>query len=200
MLSPTLMEERGIFVFDPSAVQEISTWFDSLPAAEITRELVCLTAAELAVMRFASYPGSVLPLNKPVLVTHEEALLALLKTDCNPIVCISGADERPLTLNDITAFSSDVAKLAALGLSIEEPPDEIGEIARAVDELERMHRAAPPGRAQVFADSGVLRLQGFLWSVKLSLPRGDLDQAVDDAYEALELSRPVGGTLAATPA
>lgn len=204
MISPQLLEDRGVFVFDPAAQEEIARWFDSLepaPGTELVQELVCLTAAEYASIRFVSYPRPVLPVQKPIQVTHGEALLGLLKTDCNPIVCISDhAEGRPLTLNDVTAFSSDAAKLASLGFSIEEPPTEIGEIARAVDTLEHMHRASPPARAVTFGESGLLRLQGFLWAIKLSLPAGNLEEAMAEAYEAFELSTPVGGARAPVPA
>jgi len=200
--SPKLLSERGLFEFDPAAIFEISQGFQSVEhhASELVEELVALTAAEYALMPLFGFSGSLLPVERPFHVRPSEALLGLLKTNCGLTMCFDRvAEEKRLTLADVTAFSSDVSKLASVDVSIEHPPEEIGDIARAVDVLERAHLESPVVRGRQFGESGLLRLQGFLWAVKLSVPQGNLGQAIDDAFEAFELTRPVGGALSAEP-
>ena len=195
--SPKLLSERGLFEFDPVAVYEISHGFQPVdhPDGPIVEELVALTAAEYALAPLFGLSRPVLPVERPFRVGHGDALLALLKTDCGLTFCLDRlAEVKRLTLADITAFSSDIAKLDAVGVSIEQPPDEIGDIARAVDALESAHRKSPVVRGQRFGTSGFLRLQGFLWAVKLSVPAGNLEQAIGNAYEAFELTSPVWGS------
>jgi hypothetical protein len=161
----------------------------------LLEELVCLTAAEYSLVRWFAYDGSVLPLRQPIQVEHGDALLGFLKTNCNPMFpyCYEQIEgEQRLGLSDVTAFSSDAAKLARLDLPVAPGlEDEIGDLARAVDRLESGHREAPSSRAQALGESGVLRLQGFLWAVKASLPRDELERAVVVAHDAFELTHPV---------
>jgi hypothetical protein len=204
MISPDLLKERGLFVFDDSASSEIAAWFASLgdvPDSGSVEELVCLTAAEYSLIPHFQAAESVLPLQEPIRVGEGEALLGLLKTNCNPIFCLMDLAERRPSLADVTAFSADIAKLVSVGMALDETPEEIGDIARRVDDLERAHRDSPAAGGRRFADSGVLRLQGFLWAVKLSLWRGgDLGEAMGAAYEAFELAEPVGGVVTPVPA
>lgn len=157
------------------------------------QELVCLTAAEFALAPAVVDARPMLPMQEPIAVSEDNARLALMKSNCNPIFCMTSViRERHLTLADVVAYGSDVAKLEAAGLSNHAPPTEIGDVARAVDDLERAHREVPSAVAQAIGTSGVLRVQGFLWAVKLSLSHRDVADAIDDAYEAFELSEPVG--------
>ena len=200
--TPTLLEERGLFAFTPAANDELARFFDDPPVAErsnpMLRELAYLTAAEYALTPVLVEPRDVLPVAEPFAVDADVARVALVKGNCVIIEYHTARvrEEERLTLVDVTAFSGDVSKLETVGLSSYDPPTEIGDVARAVDELERLHREEPSEVARAIAESGVLRLQGFLWAVKLSLPRQDLGEAVADAFDAFELSQPVGGVAA----
>jgi hypothetical protein len=198
--SPDLLRERGLFVFDPPAIGEIATEFERIaavgtPVDPLLEELVCLTAAEYSLSRWVGYRGQVLPLQRPIQVEHHDAVLGFLKANCNPMFpfCFEQIErEGRLTLADITAFSSDAAKLSRM--DVQEAPgleDLIGDVSRAVDRIEAGHRGSPSPRAQALGDSGVLRLQGFLWAVKASLPRGELAQTMAEAHEAFDLTQPV---------
>lgn len=193
----SLLAERGLFAFDGGAHEEISHFFEEggrQPGYEILLHLAFLTAAEFALTPILSYPRAVLPAREPISVDAAAARLALAKANCIVIeYCGERVQAGSLTLPDVSAFGGDIAKLEAVGLSSAEPPTEIGDAARAVDALEHAHRQAPTKFAQELGESGVLRLQGFLWAIKLSLPHRDVAQAVADSYDAFELSRPVGG-------
>ena len=200
--SSRLLEELNLFAIETAAHEEIATYFDSHdePEASVLRDLVILTAAEFALSPILIEPRQILPVSEAIPVSQGWGRMALLKANCVAIEwCVgrSGA-QVPSTWFDVTAFGGDIAKLEAVELSSLEPPREIGEVARAVDRLEHMHRDSPHELVRSVGESGVLRLQGFLWAVKLSLPRGDLATAVADAFEAFELTQPVGGTVAAT--
>lgn len=198
--SPRLLKDYGLFAFDPSAVTEIEHEFGLVNAAgervdPLLEELVCLTAAEYSLVRWLPHHGPVLPLQQPIQVEHGDALLGFLKANCNPMFpyCYEQIEgEERLGLSNVTAFSSDAAKLARLDLPAAPGlEDEIGDLARAVDRLESGHRESPSSRAQALGESGVLRLQGFLWAVKASLPRGEIERAIVVAHEAFELTHPV---------
>jgi hypothetical protein len=202
--TPRLLEEKGLFTFRSSAVDEISSFFEMREptlglSTDDLRELVLLTAAEFALLPvFDQPPASLLPIEEPLPVERLHARLALAKTDCLYIEhCFEAAAMRQLTLPDVTAFSGDVAKLEALGVSSADPPRELRGVADVVDQLERGHREARDSRAQSIGDSGVVRLQGFLWALKLSLgERGlALDQALEESYGVFQLDMPVGGVI-----
>jgi hypothetical protein len=199
-----MLEQKGLFSFRSSALEEISAFSDVREptlglSTDDLRELVCLTAAEFALLPiFAQPPASVLPVEEPLGVERMQARLALAKTNCLYIEwCVEAAATRQLALPDVTAFSGDVAKLEALGVPSQDPPREIGRVAEVVDQLERGHREAQDSRARSIGDSGVLRLQGFLWAIKLSLGQRTLvlQQAVEDSYGVFELDMPVGGVV-----
>jgi hypothetical protein len=189
MNTPDLLAERGLFAFDRLALAELTHGFDELGAGGDTMpELICLSAAELSLGRLFPYQEKLLPLERPLHVHGDDALVAFLKTNCN-ILCMGSEGE--LDLADVTSFSGDVSKLALAGIS--EPPDPadaIGAFARAADELERLHVESPSVRAQALAVSGVLRLQTFLWAVKSAMVEVPLESAIADAFEAFELSQP----------
>jgi hypothetical protein len=207
-LSPTLLEQAGLFTFEGEAQSHLSGFFERItPQVELEaqtqgallQELVHLTAAEYALAPALQAPRPMLPLKEPVRVDQGAALLALAKADCSILWpdCPTGRAQR-LTLASVTAFSGDISKLALVGVSAADPPSGIGDLARAVDDLERLHRRASDQHAQELGASGVLRLQGFLWAVKLSLPEGSLESAVKDAFDAFELTQPASGGLVRT--
>jgi hypothetical protein len=193
--SPDVLRDRGLFVYDESAVDEIEREFDRVEVSGQTvdpllKELVCLTAAEYSLIRWISYPSHLLPVQRPLQVVHADAVLGFLKANCNPMFCfeqIEGGDR--LSLADITAFSSDVVKLGRAEVhAMPDLENVIGDLARAVDEIELRHRESPSPRARALGESGVLRLQGFLWAVKASLPERDLWRVMDEAHDAFDLN------------
>jgi hypothetical protein len=199
MISPTHLAQRGLFAFDDAARETIEHCFAQLgdrAEASVMPELVALTAAEFALEPLIAEPTPILPVPQPIPVSARDAALAVVKANCNPIFCFPEAQGQPFTLPDVAAFGADVAKLAAVGISVIEPSTEIGDIARAVDRLELEHRGSDVTSAQRLGESGVLRLQGFLWAVKLSLPERPVPEAMDAAFEAFELTEPVSGALA----
>jgi hypothetical protein len=84
-----------------------------------------------------------------------------------------------------------VSKLAAVGISPEHPPTEASELRSVVQELEQLHRASPYPLARQVADAGVLQIQGFLWSAKLSLRTLEAGEAVRAAAKEFGLTEPV---------
>jgi hypothetical protein len=197
---PYLLRDRNLFAFDEAAAEEITREFAQVEAQggevdPLLVELVCLTAAEYSLARWMPYQGRLVPLQNPIQVEHRDAVLGFLKADCNPMFpfCFDWHDgDGLLNLADMTAFSSDVAKLARLELRVAPDLDDtIGDLARAVDTLEAGHLESPSPRARALGASGILRLQGFLWAVKASLPRNDLEHSVAAAQEAFELTQPV---------
>lgn len=201
--SPELLSERGLFAFDPYALEEIALGFGEISdfGAEVTpviEELVHLTAAEFALGRLLPLRGALLPLGRPLQVEHRDAVAAFLKTNCNPVFCLTEITHRELEPTDLMAFGSDVSKLRWARADLAEPArtDAIGSLARVVDFLERQHREGPTTRGRDFAGTGILRLQGFLWAVKATLPEANMRESVAAAYDAFELAQPVGGVPA----
>lgn len=191
MNTPDLLAERNLFEFDRLALAELTRGFDELSAGdETTLELICLSAAELSLARLFPYQDKLLPLKRPLHVHADDALAAFLKTNCN-ILCLDS--EARLDIADVTSFSGDISKLTLAGLQeIPEPVDAIAAFAHAADELERLHVRSPSVRAQALANSGVIRLQAFLWAVKSAMVELPLEDAVADGFEAFELSQPHG--------
>jgi hypothetical protein len=186
------LEAARLFRFEPRARRQL---FDFVHVAgPDVRDLTALTAAEFALAPLFAEARPLLPVAQPIPVDGNAAAAAELKADCmNILLCAPPS----LTLVDVTAFSGDVAKLRLAGLSPDSAPTEIGDVARAVDELESRHRDSPSELSRRFGESGILRLQGFLWAVKLSLRTTDLRQAVSDAFEAFELNMPTTGRASA---
>jgi hypothetical protein len=208
---PNLLQERGLFIFAEGARQAIDGCFGDLPPnpswggdyVARLHELNYLAAAEHALTAVVLSPYPVLPVTEPFAVRADDATLALMKTNCQWVEyhLQELAQSQSLRLSDITTFAGDVSKLMQVGIDFEDPPHEIGDIARAVDEIEHAHRQAPYRRARELGQSGVIRLQGFLWAVKLALrATDDLRQPIGDAYEAFELAKPVGGGRLRVPA
>jgi hypothetical protein len=192
-ITPDLLHNRGVFTFEEAALDELSQEFDKLQtsSAEL-RELICLTAAEFSLAKLFPYKQSVLPLRRPLPVRGGDALVGLLKANCG-ILCVEDEplEPGPLGLARVTAFSGDVTKLALVGMTSPPGPTEaISAFVDAVEALERKYRSAPSRRARALADSGVLRLQAFLWSIKTAMAEVPLEDAVDGAYEAFELAQP----------
>lgn len=203
--SASLLEERRLFTFSPGARQVIFASFADLAVhlegnAQFLHELTYLSAAELSLIPIFERPRTVLPVSEALEVSELDARLALAKTNCLYVewVCKRFQIEaRPLSPLDVALFTGDVAKLEAVGLEPREPLSDIGTLADAITTIEHQYREAPTDLARRTGDSGVLRLQGFLWALKLSLSTElSLQQAIDDSYAAFSLDQPVGGSVA----
>ncbi len=205
--SPQLLEERGVFRFEDSVHQAVESFFGELggpsrsdaATALILRELAYLSAAEFSLAPLLIEPKPTLPISEPLVVDAGSAMLALIKTNCISIEwpCLDTSREgRHLNLNDVTAFSGDVRKLEVMGLSSQNPPEEIGALLGAVERLESLHQAASTELAKRVGASGVIRIQGFLWVIKLGLPREPVAELIGNAFEAFELTQPAGAAMA----
>ena len=87
MNTPDLLSARGLFEFDRLAIDELARGSEELGAYDgLMPELVGLTAAELSLARLFPYRGRLLPLDRPLPVLADEALLAFLKTDRKSVV------------------------------------------------------------------------------------------------------------------
>jgi hypothetical protein len=195
--SPDLMQERGLFRCEPDLHNEIANFFfelegsawDRFRAGRVLGELAYLTAAEYALEPLLTDPKPTLPVPEPLAVEARHGRLAVVKANCM-IFCVEFQAEPRFTLPDVTAFSGDVSKLNAVGLESGTSENIVGDLARAVDDLERIHRESSAELARRIGDSGVLRLQGFLWAVKLSLPHVSVADAVETSFEAFQLTQP----------
>jgi hypothetical protein len=193
------LERRDIFRFDPAAnaviddclerLGETERWAEQRgAAAAYLPELIALTAAEYALSPWLTGREGRPVTQAPVTVDGDAAALSVTKCDCTSIYwCRSES----LTLFDVTAFSGDVSKLVTLGVPAADPPAGVGELLRVVHELEQAHLESPVEAARRLAELGVLRVQGFLWTVKLALPQLDVVDAIDRAYSAFELGEAV---------
>jgi hypothetical protein len=196
LMSADVLAERGLFRFDDDAratiddfareMRPVASWHERALTPELTTELLALTAAEYALVPKLERLEQVVPVREPITVRCSAAILSVLKCNCASIEWCA----RSLMLSDITAFSGDISKLSSVEAFGGEMPDAIGDVARAVDRLERAHAEAPAELSQRLAASGILRLQGFLWAMKLVLPQQDIAEAAAGAYEAFELDAP----------
>jgi hypothetical protein len=192
------LDRLGLFQFDSQVIDEIGEFpakIEEEDRVAMLRELTFLTAAEFALEEIIAWPRDALPVHDPIQVDVRAGRLAMAKSNCRSVVWSCFGILQPaarLTMHDVTAFSSDVAKLVQLGISPDEPPDAVSELADAVYKLEDGHMNHPSDYARALGESGVLRLQGFLWAVKLALPGGDMQEATDGAYEVFRLTEPAG--------
>lgn len=199
------LHSRGLFTFADEAVHEIDQFLGQLEpyvpgvepeAYEQAQELLYLTAAEFALMPAVASPPSepLVPIREPIPVGAQWATLAIAKTDC---VCLNypwhtdrGQHGQPVPLWDVTAFSADISKLSTFGVLPEAPPTDPSDLHDVVRKLEAAHRASHNPRVQQIAKAGVLQLQGFLWSTKLSLSNLEAGEAVRAAANEFELTAP----------
>jgi hypothetical protein len=199
--SPELLRAYGLFAFDEPALSALDRFYAELeqlgvavgqdPHGALLPELVSLTAAEYALASAIAAPQTLAPIGEPIPVEEGHVRLSLVKANTNLQFCWPiDPVRRPLTLADITAFSGDLAKLAALGVHEIEPGEgAVQQVRAAVGKLTEAHLGAPSPLAVELATSGVLDRQGFLWAVKLSLPQGDVRGAMREAMKAFELRR-----------
>ncbi len=206
--SALLLQAQQLFKFDTETLREIAASLDALTQfalapVELLQDLVSLTSAEFALLPVFEAPARGRSATRPLNVSPQHARLALAKTNCLYIEWCVGryATERRLSILDVTAFSGDIAKLQSVGVQLFELDTDPTALVRAVNDIERAHREAPVDLARRIGESGALRVQGFLWTLKLSLTLDvSLEAAAEASYSAFELDDALGGSKAGTSA
>jgi hypothetical protein len=199
------LSDRGFFTFNDDVVSPIHQFIEDLEGSlsltlgdvdEWGQALLYLNAAEFALLPALIRPPNqpLVPIREPIPVGREAALLAITKSDC---MCLNWPNHtsriregKPTPLWEVTAFAADVSKLAAVDIAPEDPITDIAQLSDAVGRLERAHSASGNRLAQQVAEAGVLKIQGFLWSVKISLLTMDASEAVRTAANEFEITAP----------
>jgi hypothetical protein len=194
------LESRNLFRFRPEVGQAIEPFveatavaFPNLDPAYLTqvREQTHLAAAEFALIPALAEPGVIKVTVEPVEVDQADAALAVLKWDCQLITgCPQTETFGPA---DLTVFSGDTSKFNVL---IGDWPKLIAdsqELHGFVRALEAAHERHPEPLVNAVAESGVLRLQGLIWRLRLTVAGmpgypGPLEAALDDSRRALDLA------------
>ncbi len=192
------LESRHLFRFDPASgavVDEFVTTAGGTETAtdpaELTRigEFVSLAAAEFALLDAV---GTQTPGTAPVTVSAAQARRGLLKYNCTIILGCRLLDPDHFGANEMTVFSSDASRIETVGMTwdaIRESPDNLHELVRRLDEAHRNH---PSFLVRSVGQSGVVRIQGLLWRMRLTLAgfdsyRGPLDEALRASMAALDI-------------
>jgi hypothetical protein len=194
------LESRNLFRFSPEVGRAIEPFveateaaFPNLDPAYLTRvrEQTHLAAAEFALLPGLTEPGAISVAVDPVEVDQADAAMAILKWDCQLITgCPTVESFGPA---DLTVFSGDSSKFDALrgdwpGLTAD--PEELHSFVRTLEAAHERHRAP---LVNAVAGSGVLRLQGLIWRLRLTVAGmpgypGPLEAALDDSRRALDLA------------
>jgi hypothetical protein len=195
------LESRNLFRFEPDVAQVIETFvgatnaaYTNLDPAYLTqvREQTHLAAAEFALIPALVEPGAVQLATEPVQVDGADAALAALKWDCQLLTgCLQ---LRPETFgpDELTVFSGDTSRFNALMGDWPKLAADPAELHNFVLTMERAHAQHQAPLVNAVAESGVLRMQGLLWRLRLTvagLPgySGSLEAALDDSRKALDL-------------
>lgn len=194
------LESRNLFRFSPEVgrtiepfVEATTAAFPNLDPAYLTqvREQTHLAAAEFALLPGLTEPGAIKVAVDPVEVDQAHAALAILKWDCQLITgCFETEDFGPA---DLTVFSGDTSKFDALDGDwprLISDPQELHNFVRTLEAAHEQHQAP---LVNAVAGSGVLRLQGLIWRLRLTVAGapgypGPLEAALDDSRRALDLT------------
>lgn len=190
----TLLEERGWFRFAHDAESAIRGLLDD---DSLRLSIAALSAAEFSLGIFFDEPSlritSGLERALPIYVYEPTGSLGVAKSDCTITGgCFEAPPRESVPLWDVTVFSADVCKLRAAGV-----PESVAafDAAPMVRTLETAHYR-PGGYARAIADSGLLRLQGLLWHLKLSVLTGhDVEDALDSYVREMEMGQFTGGVV-----
>jgi hypothetical protein len=196
------LESRGLFRFEPEVAQVVeelveatSTAVTNLDPAYLTqvRELTHLAAAEFALIPALVNPGVVKLAVEPVQVDQAAVSLAVLKWDCQLLTGCARLQPETFSPDELTVFSGDTSRFNALvgdWPRLAADPGELHNFVRALESAHERHRAP---FVNAVAESGVLRVQGLLWRLRLTVAgqpgyQGPLEAALDDSRRALEFS------------
>jgi hypothetical protein len=198
------LARAGIAEYATNAVREVEGFmseqerrFSSEDPALFSRgmALIYLSAAEFALLpAFVEPAQAVIPPAAPLSVDLGHARLAILKSDCPISFPVHPRNEGALPW-DVMVFGGDVSKTAILLPDwdrITEGPNVLYDL---VGRLEEMHIDSGSRLARDVVNSGAIRVQGFLWRVKLTVaahPSFDtgISETVDEALDTLALRRP----------
>jgi hypothetical protein len=192
-----ILERHGLFRFhaDERTLEELLSGSSNAGFDPTLRDYLALSAAELSLVSLLVDPRPALPVSESIAVDRDALVLAAAKANCASLEYPCWDPSR-LAPSDVTVFAGDVTKLATVGLTWEGGSlPSTNDFAEAVERLEGAHRSAGTYFSRALAESGVLRLQGFLWAVKARLAEGDLENCVAECYEAFQLHASAGGAL-----
>lgn len=196
------LESRNLFRFKPEVAQVIEELIRATDAAvpnldpaylTQVRELTHLAAAEFALIPALVEPGVVKLAVDPVQVDRAAAGLAVLKWDCQLLTGCLALQSHTFGPNELTVFSADTSRFNTLAgdwSRLAADPRELHNFVRALERSHARHRAP---LVNAVAESGVLRVQGLLWRLRLTVAAlpgypGPLEAALDDSRAALEIS------------
>ncbi|WP_435610819.1 hypothetical protein [Streptomyces sp. C10-9-1] len=164
-----LAHER-LFDYSPDALsivdEFLGSWGDEVEIDLIkAKNFILLAAAEYALIPFIQ-SGKY---DRPVSVQRGDALLAVLKCDTTPMLPVHR--HREMSAVDLSVFSSDIAKLDAIDSGWWE--DLVGpeSLWRFVERLERAHSECPWMPLRDLSNSSLLRIQGLLWELRLTVAK-----------------------------
>jgi len=195
-----VLEAGELFIFHPDIRGEVGAYVDSVESvlpetdpAQLSQltELVHIAAAEFSLTPVLTDPTSDVPLppRGPIQVAPQFARLAVLKYDCTlATICLhtSPSDYGP---SDLTVFSGDTSRFIALDGDWNELTQSPSVLQSHVLRLQQVCEEHPSQLVRDVAASGVIRLQGLLWCLRLTVMRQpgylmSLKQSVDESrYE-----------------
>jgi hypothetical protein len=195
------LESRNLFRFDPEVVPVIEGLVRAANAADPDRDPVSLTqlrelthlaAAEFALIPALADPGSVNLATEPVRVNKANAALGVLKWDCDILTGCWPLQSRIFGPDELSVFSADTIRFNVLMGDWPRLAADPGELHNFVRVLESAHAQHQEPLVNAVAQSGVLRVQGLLWRLRLTvagLPgySGPLEAALDDSRKAFDL-------------
>ncbi|WP_189272429.1 hypothetical protein [Kitasatospora griseola] len=179
------LQRAGLFAFSSTAVEEVDefcrSWlahdFEVSSKLQGVRELALISAAEFSLAPAFLDPLAVRP---PYEVSRDDATIALLKSDTNMIIPVhlKGDPDQGLeslvSRNDISVFSADIAKLQLLAPGWwEEVNHDHDRVWECIEDLQYAHRTCPWIPARMVAASPLLKIQGLLWLLRLTISRNE---------------------------
>lgn len=128
-----------------------------------------------------------------VQVDVPSARLAAVKWDCKLLTGCQQLDVETFGPADFTVFSADTSRFNVLmgdWTKLATAPEEPHSFVRALERAHALHKAP---LVNAVAESGVLRVEGLLWRLRLTVAgmpayHGPLEAAVDDSRSALGLA------------
>jgi hypothetical protein len=215
----TTLSELEVFTFE-QALPVFESFIDSYrrPIPDADREglldLLSLTAAELEVLAaFRSTPGlPPMPLREAIEVSETSARRAQFETNCSIYTPVhyrrqrSEARElvptddrsRGLALWDLMLTAGDMSKaryvLERRDVPLEVPFDASGVLSLVTEMTDAYQRSEHP-LARAVSGSGLLSLQGLIWSARLTVVVDDgaapfaIDAAITEAAEMFGVAR-----------
>jgi hypothetical protein len=195
----TRLLERDLFTFDKEALGEIDAFYAEVDAEQdplaVAQGLALSTvnAAEFALIPALTLEQPLMP-DTAVHVDLRSARLSLMKSWCNLIFWThaigGGQGVQPLTVSDLMVFGGDASKLTKIVGSARVESGSTEDMAGLAETLESAHISSPWYVAEQVGQSGVLRLQGLLWSLKNAVLAREAEQAIAQTVDAFRRPNP----------